>query len=147
MCELLRGEALDVRQDERDPVVVRQRGEDRAHVFAPELLQEVEVKRVRIRERVLIGDPAVERELVELVELDLDDAPRPGAGAVAARVDEDRGQPRTRGRLVAELVELAKRLQQTVLHRILGVLAHEASRQSVEPRQLLARERAKSLLC
>lgn len=103
------------------------------------------MKRVRIRERVLIGDPAVERELVELVELDLDDAPRPGA--VAARVDEDRGQPRTRGRLVAELVELAKRLQQTVLHRILGVLAHEASRQSVEPRQLLGRERAKSLLC
>jgi hypothetical protein len=90
------------------------------------------VQRVRVRERVLISDLAVERELLDLVEVDLLRPSRVGPAPIAAAVDQNAHQPgRSSGR-TAQLPEPAEGLQQAVLDRILSLLANQPPRYGVE---------------
>src|ERR687892_2525551 len=114
--DLLRVVALAVDEDEGHAVALGQACEHRADVLRSELLQEVEVKRIRVGERILVGDLAVEGELLQLAELYLLRAAGTRTRAVAAAVDEDRGQPGRAGGLVLEPVVPAMCLEKRVLH-------------------------------
>jgi hypothetical protein len=63
--DLLRREAVNVDEHERDPVAVGQAREHRPHVLRPELLEKIEMERVRVRKRILVRDLLVERELAD----------------------------------------------------------------------------------
>src|SRR5215208_3262364 len=115
---LLRREAVDVHEHERDAVAVRQTLEHRPHVFRPELLEEVEMERVRVRKGILVRDLSIEREVCDGIEADLREGTSPGAAAIAADIDDDAREPGWPGRRVLKLVERTIGLEQRVLDRI-----------------------------
>jgi hypothetical protein len=57
----------------------------------------------------------------------------PGTRTVAAAVHKNAGQPGWCGRRVVQLVELSVRLEQALLHNVLGILTDQASGQRNEP--------------
>jgi hypothetical protein len=143
--DLLGEEAVHVDQHERDPVQLRHPLEHRCHVRRPERLQEVQVQGFRVRERVLIGDLAIQRELLNVIEVDFRGPSRSGPAAVAAAVDQDAGQPGRAGLRRLELLEPFERLQQAVLDRVLGVVTDQPPSHGHQPRQLFAGQGAEAL--
>jgi hypothetical protein len=145
--DLLRREAVDVDQHEGDPVQVGEASEHGSHILCAELLEEVEVERVGIGKRILVGDLPEERELLRHLEADLLWCPRSCPPAVSTDVDEDAGEPgRSSGRML-QAVESPVRLEQGVLNGILGFVADEAPGDRVEARKLLLREDSEPLFC
>ena len=94
------------------------------------------MKRIRVRKRILVGELAVERELLDVLHRHLQRLARPAAVPVAAAIDEDAREPRRRGGVVLELSELAVGVEQAVLDSVLGILADQAAGKPVEGRQL-----------
>ena len=63
---------------------------------------------------------------------------------VVAAVDEYPREPGRCGGLVAELVEALEALDETVLDRVLGMIADQTPRDRIEARRLLACELAET---
>src|SRR5262245_45852498 len=129
-----------VHEHERKSIQLRQRDEHRADVLGAELLQEVDVHRIRVRERILVCDCAEQRELVDLLELDLLDSAAPRAPLVAAAVEENAREPFPAGLLALELREAPIGSEQALLNDVLGLLADQSSGEAVEARKLLLGE-------
>ena len=105
------------------------------------------MERVGVRERVLVRDLSIERELVDSVEADLFRSTCPGATAVAADVDEDAREPRRRRGGVLEPVEGSERLEQRVLYGIFRIVTDESPGDPVQARELaLGRTRKRSVV-
>ena len=83
------------------------------------------MQRVRVRERVYIGDLAVQREFLDLVEVDLVRSAGVSAEMVAAAVHEDGLQPGRSGFGSFQLAVALEAFQEAVLHRVLGVVTDQ----------------------
>ena len=78
------------------------------NVLPSELMKEIQVQRVRIGERILVGDPAVGRKLLDIIKADLFRMPSLVTAPIATDVGNDACHPRRSGALVLELRELVK---------------------------------------
>jgi hypothetical protein len=134
-----------VHEHEREAVELGERREHLADVVSVELMQEVDVNRVRVRERILVGDLPEEREFVDLAELHLFDAAASLAPQVTAAVDEDAREPFAAGLLILQSREATIGAQEALLDDVLGVLADQPSCETVETRELALGEDSESL--
>src|ERR671923_174566 len=117
--DLLRCVPLDVSEHEGHAVDLGESVEHRPDVLRTERAEEVEVERVRVGERVLLGNGAVQREVLNVVDRDLAHRSRFLPQAVAENVDEDGLEPgAARVRVVERLVR-AERVKQALLDEVL----------------------------
>src|SRR5262245_12417956 len=125
-----------VYEHEGKAIELGKRREHRADVVRGELVQEVEMDRIRVRERIVVRDLAEERELVDPLELDLLDATASPAPVVTAAVDEDAREPVPACLLVLELREAPIGAEKALLDGILGLLADQSPGKTVKTRKL-----------
>ncbi len=113
-------QALDVDEDEWNPIRLGDADEPAAHVLVAELVQEVLVQPVRVRQRILVHDPVVEREAIQVFGRFEGYLPSRGPASIDDEPAQNLEEPRANAVRVPERDERLQALQVGLLHEVFG---------------------------
>ena len=134
--DLLGGEAVHVPQHQRGPVELGKAQQHLAHILVAKRPQVIVVQGVGIRQRVLLDQGLIQREVLHLVHGQLLRRPVLAAELVAEHIHQDGLEPRPGRRVLPQRPKGPVGAQQRLLDQVLGAVADQPPGQPVQGRQL-----------